>query len=109
MPVGSDAPYNVWRRYDRVPGDNKEQYLELYDRLEGMSIVKKVMLGKTHMGRDIVALKVTQQRQDADRQHAPGRALQRDAARARVAGGRDVQAHAAVLHEQLRQDHAGRP
>ena len=52
--------YNVWRRYDRVPNDNKEQFLELYDRLEGMSIVKKVILGKTHMNRDIVALKVTQ-------------------------------------------------
>ena len=60
VPVGSDATYNVWRRYDRVAGDGKEQYLELYDRLEGMSIVKKVILGKTHMGRDIVALKVTQ-------------------------------------------------
>jgi murein tripeptide amidase MpaA len=60
VPVGSDASYNVWRRYDRVPNDNKEQYLELYDRLEGMGIVKKVVLGKTHMGRDIVALKVTQ-------------------------------------------------
>ena len=60
VPVGSDATYNVWRRYDRVAGDNKEQYLELYDRLEGMSIVKKVILGKTRMNRDIVALKVTQ-------------------------------------------------
>src|ERR1700712_264989 len=58
VPVGSDATYNVWRRYDRVAGDGKEQYLELYDRLEGMSIVKKTILGKTHMGRDIVALKV---------------------------------------------------
>jgi murein tripeptide amidase MpaA len=60
VPVGSDAQYNVWRRYDRVPNDGKEQYLELYDRLEGMSIVKKVILGKTRMNRDIVALKVTQ-------------------------------------------------
>ena len=59
VPVGSDAQYNVWRRYDRVPGDTKEQYLELYDRLEGMSIVKKIKIGTTHMGRDIIALKVT--------------------------------------------------
>jgi murein tripeptide amidase MpaA len=58
-PVGSDATYNVWRRYDRVPGDGKEQYLELYDRLEGKSIVKKVPLGTTALGRQIVALKVT--------------------------------------------------
>src|SRR5688572_1342533 len=60
VPVGSDAAYNVWRRYDRVPGDTKEQYLELYDRLEGSSIVKKMKIGTTHMGRDIIALKVTQ-------------------------------------------------
>ena len=33
VPVGSDAQYTVWRRYDRVPTDTKEQYLELYDRL----------------------------------------------------------------------------
>jgi len=58
-PVGSDAAYDVWRRYDKVAGDGKEQYLELYDRLKGESIVKKVPLGKTHLGRQIVALKVT--------------------------------------------------
>ena len=58
-PVGSDAAYNVWRRYDKVPNDNKEQYLELYDRLEGKSIVKKVQLGTTVLGRPIIALKVT--------------------------------------------------
>jgi len=57
--TGSDADYQVWRRYDRVAGDGKEQYLELYDRLEGKNWVKKVSIGKTHMGRDIVALKVT--------------------------------------------------
>ena len=58
-PVGSDAAFDVWRRYDRVAGDSKEQYLELYDRLEGQSIVKKVPVGTTHLGRQIVALKVT--------------------------------------------------
>jgi murein tripeptide amidase MpaA len=60
VPVGSDAQYSVWRRFDAVPGDNKEQYVELYSRLEGMSIVKKVVLGQSHMGRDLIALKVTQ-------------------------------------------------
>ena len=59
VPVGSDADYTVWKRYDRVPGDGKEQYLELYDRLEGLPIVKKVVLGQSVLGRDIVALKVT--------------------------------------------------
>ena len=58
-PPGSDAAFNVWRRYDKVAGDSKEQYLELYDRLEGKSTVKKVTLGTTRLGRPIVALKVT--------------------------------------------------
>ncbi|HET9737667.1 MAG TPA: M14 family zinc carboxypeptidase [Solirubrobacteraceae bacterium] len=57
--TGSDAQYKVWRRYDRVPGDAKEQYLELYDRLAQRSIVKRVDIGDTVLGRDIVALKVT--------------------------------------------------
>jgi murein tripeptide amidase MpaA len=57
--TGSDAEYDVWTRYDAVPGDGKEQYVELYNRLEGMSIVKKMSIGKTHLGRDIWALKVT--------------------------------------------------
>jgi murein tripeptide amidase MpaA len=57
--TGSDAQYKVWRRYDRVPGDGKEQYLELYDRLAQLSIVKRVDIGDTVLGRDIVALKVT--------------------------------------------------
>ena len=60
VPVGDDSTYTVYRRYDRVPTDTKEQFLELYDRIEGMSIAKKVVLGQTHMGRDIVALKITQ-------------------------------------------------
>src|SRR5262245_12980887 len=29
---GSDAEWDVWTRYDRVDNDNKEQYLEQYDR-----------------------------------------------------------------------------
>jgi Zinc carboxypeptidase/Immune inhibitor A-like, MAM domain len=57
--TGSDAGYKVWRRYDRVPGDGKEQYLELYDRLADKGIVKMETVGTTYLGRDIVALKVT--------------------------------------------------
>jgi murein tripeptide amidase MpaA len=78
-PVGSDATYNVWRRYDRVPGDGKEQYLELYDRLEGKNIVKKVPLGTTYLGRQIIALKVTKnakQRSDNTRPAVLYNALQ---------------------------------
>ena len=56
-----DSPYAVWTRFDKVPGDGKEQYLEQYDRLlrQYPQITKKVVLGQTYQGRDIVALKVT--------------------------------------------------
>jgi hypothetical protein len=58
--TGSDAPYQVWTRYDAVPGDGKEQYLEQYDRLDDLSIVKRwTSSHTTYLGRDIVALKVT--------------------------------------------------
>src|SRR5215218_9256378 len=58
--TGSDAPYAVWTRFDAVPGDGKEQYTELYDRLDDLSIVKQATFGpKTHLGRDVIALKVT--------------------------------------------------
>jgi hypothetical protein len=57
--TGSDAAYNVWTRFDAVPGDGKEQYTEQYDRLSGLSIVKQTTWGKTHLGRDVIALKVT--------------------------------------------------
>ena len=57
--TGSDAAYKVWRRYDEVAGDGKEQYLELYDRIAGRSIGKQVKIGTTHLGRDIMAVKVT--------------------------------------------------
>jgi murein tripeptide amidase MpaA len=50
------------RRLDplrRGSADGKEQYLEQYDRLDDLDIVKSEVLGQTHRGRDIVALKVT--------------------------------------------------
>ena len=50
-----------------------------------------------------------EERQGDDRQHASRGALQRDAARTRVAGGRDLPAHAPLLHPELRQgDRRGR-
>jgi len=57
--TGSDAGYKVWRRYDRVPGDGKEQYLELYDRIGQRSIARVEDIGDTQMGRDILAVKIT--------------------------------------------------
>jgi hypothetical protein len=56
---GSDAEWDVWTRFDRVAGDNKEQYQEQYDRLSALPIVKREVLGKTYLNREIVALKVT--------------------------------------------------
>src|SRR5262245_32577440 len=62
---GSDANYVVWTRYDKVDNDGKEQYLEQYDRLDtDFDIVQKEVIGQTHLGRDIVALKVTKDAKD---------------------------------------------
>jgi murein tripeptide amidase MpaA len=57
--VGSDAAWTVWTRYDAVPADGKEQYVEQYQRIGAKSFAKLESLGKTHLGRDIWALKVT--------------------------------------------------
>ena len=58
--TGSDAAFKVWTRFDAVPGDGKEQYTEQYDRLDDLSIVKQMAVGpQTHLGRDVIALKVT--------------------------------------------------
>ena len=56
-----DSAYQVWTRYDRVRGDGKEQYLEQYDRLlrQYPRITKKLVLGRSHQGREIIAIKVT--------------------------------------------------
>jgi hypothetical protein len=61
-----DSIYKVWTRYDRVPGDGKEQYREQYDRLlrQYPSITKGLTVGRTHEGRPIIAIKVTR---NADR------------------------------------------
>jgi murein tripeptide amidase MpaA len=56
---GSDAEWDVWTRYDAVGGDTKEQYREQYDRLDDLAIVKQEEIGTTHIGRPIIALKVT--------------------------------------------------
>jgi len=56
---GSDADFDVWTRYDAVPADGKEQYREQYDRLDDLSIVEQEEIGTTHIGRPILALKVT--------------------------------------------------
>jgi murein tripeptide amidase MpaA len=68
----SDSAFKVWTRYDAVPGDGKEQYVEQYARLlaDHPDIVAKRVTGKTYNGRDIVALQVTKNATGAD---IPGR------------------------------------
>jgi hypothetical protein len=59
--VADDSPYQVWTRYDKVRGDGKEQYLEQYDRLlrQYPKITKRLVIGESVQGRDIVAIKVS--------------------------------------------------
>jgi hypothetical protein len=56
-----DSAFDVWTKYDAVPGDEKEQYAETYDRLlsDHPEIVAKRVAGTTYGGREIVALQVT--------------------------------------------------
>src|SRR5215213_6308026 len=57
--TGSDADWSVWTRYDPVADDGKEQYVEQYQRIAAEPIAKLESLGKTHLDRDIWALKIT--------------------------------------------------
>ena len=54
-----------------MPGDSKEQYLELYDRLTERGIVKQLDIGDSDMGRDIIALKVTKDAKTTDDDSRP--------------------------------------
>ena len=46
----SDAAYQIYRKYDAVPGDGHEQYTEFYDRILSTypDITHKVKIGETH-------------------------------------------------------------
>ncbi|MET0683674.1 MAG: M14 family metallopeptidase, partial [Solirubrobacteraceae bacterium] len=64
--TGDDSEFDVWTRYDAVPADGKEQYVEQYQRIaddfgadDEFDIAKLESLGKTHLGRDIWAVKIT--------------------------------------------------
>ena len=67
-----DSAFAVWTKYDAVPGDDKEQYLEQYDRVlaEHPDLVAKRVTGQTANGREIIALQVTKGATGAD---IPGR------------------------------------
>ncbi|MEA2218761.1 MAG: hypothetical protein QOJ35_1387 [Solirubrobacteraceae bacterium] len=65
----TDAPFDVWTKYDAVAGDGKEQYTEQYQRLlddDAAGIVAKRVTGTTYNGREIVALQVTKNATGAD-------------------------------------------
>ncbi len=68
----SDADWTVWTKYDAVPGDDKEQYTETYERIlaDYPEITRKRVAGTTYGGREIVALQITKGATGAD---IPGR------------------------------------
>ena len=109
-PVGSDAPYAVWTRNDAVAADGKDavrravrRARDAADRQEG--VARPDAPRPRHLGAE-----GHQGRQDDRGRHAAGRPLQRHAARARVARGRDLPADARLLRRQLRPDgRCGRP
>jgi Zinc carboxypeptidase/Immune inhibitor A-like, MAM domain len=59
--TGSDAGFDVWTRYDAVPDDGKEQYVEQYRRIAGANSTAKLvaLTPQTHLGRTIYAVKIT--------------------------------------------------
>ena len=63
-----DSAYRVWRKYDAVANDGREQYTEFYDRMlaEHPNLVRKRVVGHTAEGRDIIALQVTKNPTGAD-------------------------------------------
>ena len=64
----SDAPYEVWTKYDAVPDDGKEQYTEEYDRVlkQYPGLTAKRVWGKTYGGRDIIGIQITKGATGAD-------------------------------------------
>jgi len=64
----TDSAFDVWTKYDAVPDDGKEQYVEQYARLvaDYPAIVAKRVTGTTYNGREIVALQVTKTATGAD-------------------------------------------
>ena len=85
--TGSDAQYSVWRRYDKVANDGKEQYLELYNQLEGSNCRQEGGVGTTVLGRDIIALKVTKNAKSGGHPTPPCSTTRMQHAREWLAGG----------------------
>ena len=100
--IGDDAEYDVWTRYDAVPGDDKEQYVEQYQRIAARADREAREPGQDPSRPRHLGDQDHQGRQDHRGRQPPGRALQRAAARPRVAGRRDLPADAGLLRRQLR-------
>ena len=101
--TGSDAAWDVWTRYDAVSADSKEQYEEQYDRVAAEADRQEGQHRHDASRAPDLGREGHEERRHRARQHEAGRALQRAAARPRVAGGRDLPAHARLLRRQLRQ------
>ena len=107
----TDAAFDVWTKYDAVADDDKEQYTEQYARI----LADFPAIAAAARRRD--DLRRPRHRRPADHQgrhgrghrRPPRRPLQRHAARPRVAGRRDLPAHAGLLRRQLRQGHERGP
>ena len=59
--TGSDAGFDVYTRYDAVPDDGKQQYVEQYQSVAAANATAKLvaLAPQTHLGRTIYAVKVT--------------------------------------------------
>ena len=100
----SDASTTCGRRYDARPGRRQGAVRRAVRPARRSEPIAKLvgLAPQTHLGRDDLRAQDHQGREDDARQLAPGRALQRAAARARVAGRRDLPAHARLHRRQLR-------
>ena len=90
--------FNVWRSWDE-PGGIRDELYEVARR--NPQLVKLEVLGHTHQGREIIALKLTQGARERAGRVAPGGPVLVDPARARVDQPRGQPAPAAPLHRPL--------
>ena len=66
--LASDAGYQIYRKYDAVDGDGREQYTEFYDRILSTypNITAERVIGQTEWHRDIIAIQVSKNPTGAD-------------------------------------------
>jgi hypothetical protein len=88
--------FNVWRSWDEPGGIRDELYAVARDNPQ---LVKLEVLGRTHQGRELIALKLTQGARGV--RDGARRALLLPSARTRVDQRRGQSPHAASLHRPL--------